>query len=388
MMHGLMSETMLPHVNGDNGSQYRVCMVNKEHKKNILIIKPGAIGDLLQLTPVIRALAGRYPGARISLLVGSRATATLFQHNPHVSDVIIFDKRGEHRSFSALLSLWKMLRAGEYGLVLNFQRSNLKAWFLATAAFPCRVLVYRKARNRIVHVVDNYLETIAPLDIAGQDRSLELFTGTDDEQFAEDVFSANGYGGKIVIALNPGASHPMKRWDTDQFAALGDELMGRLDARIVIIGGNDDIALASHIAASMALKPLVLTGKVTLLQVGAILKKCNLLVSGDTGPLHLATAVGTRVVGLFGAVDPARTGPVGTGHRVIQARGVECVPCRRNACNAGQRHACMKKILVKDVADAVVEMVAEKCSTPAISGDSEQALKKEQGGSHNRSIMV
>ena len=329
-------------------------------RKNILIIKPGAIGDLLQLTPVIRALSGRYPGVRISLLVGSQVTATLFRHNPCVSETMIFDRRREHRSFSELLKLWNRLRMGKYDLVLNFQRSSLKAWFLATAAFPCRVLVYRKARKRIVHVVDNYLETIAPLDIRGQDRSLELFTGREDEQYAEDIFSGNGLSGKIVIALNPGASHPVNRWDARQFAALGDELTKRLDARVLIIGGSDDITLASHIAASMATKPLVLAGKVTLLQVGAVLRKCDLLVSGDTGPLHLATAVGTRVVALFGAADPARTGPVGTGHRIIQARGVECAPCRSRACKASQHLACMKNILVKDVADAVVEMVAER----------------------------
>src|SRR6185369_16205134 len=127
-------------------------------KKNILIIKPGAIGDLLQLTPAIRALASAYPGARITLLVGTQATATLFLHHPLVSDTIIFDRRGEHRTILSLLRLWQQIRQGKYSLVVHFQRSNLKTWLLASAALPCRVLVYHKTRGRSVHVVDDYLE--------------------------------------------------------------------------------------------------------------------------------------------------------------------------------------------------------------------------------------
>jgi ADP-heptose:LPS heptosyltransferase len=100
-----------------------------------------------------------------------------------------------------------------------------------------------------------------------------------------------------------------------------------------------------------------MAGKTTLLQLGSILRKCDLLVSGDTGPLHLATAVGTRVVGLFGSVDPARTGPVGTGHRVIQAKNVSCVPCRKNDCSSSIYLNCMESISVEDVMNAVREML-------------------------------
>jgi ADP-heptose:LPS heptosyltransferase len=328
--------------------------------QNILIIKPGAIGDLIQLTPVIQALGAGYPGARITLLTGSRETATLFRYNPHVAETMVYDKRGEHRSLSSFLKLWRKIQKGRFDLVLQFQRSNLKTWFLALAAFPCRVLVYHKARSRTVHVVDNYLETLAPLGISRKNRDLELYTGRDDEQFAEDFFSGNGFHEKLVVALNPGASHPVNRWGPDRFAELADSLAERLGAVVLIIGGKEDIPLADRVAAKAASKPLVLAGKVTLLQLGAILKRCGILVSGDTGPLHLATAVGTRVVALFGAADPARTGPVGTGHRVIQAPGVQCVPCGSRACSGRQYLECMDKIPVAMVADAVTELVGDK----------------------------
>ena len=153
--------------------------------RNILVIKPGAVGDLLQLTPAIRALKKRFPSARITLLVGNTATADMFRHDPWLHDIVVFDRRGEHRSLSATLKLWRRLRAARFDLVVNYQRSNLKAWLLASAAFPCRVLVYEKARGRVVHAVVNHLETLAPLGISPtSDPNLELYPGKEDEMFA------------------------------------------------------------------------------------------------------------------------------------------------------------------------------------------------------------
>ena len=133
--------------------------------RTILIIKPGAVGDLLQLTPVMRELSRKFPEAHITLLLGSKASATMFLHNPHVHETIVFDRKGEHASLAGFLRLRRHIKQGGYDLVINFQRSNLKAWFLASAAFPCRVLVYRKARARSVHAVLNHVETLAPLGI-------------------------------------------------------------------------------------------------------------------------------------------------------------------------------------------------------------------------------
>ncbi len=336
-------------------------MANNTFRK-ILIIKPGAIGDLLQMTPVIRALARRYPGAHITVLVGTTATADLFSHNPHVGATLVFDRRGAHRSCSSRHALWQQLRRERFDLVVNFQRSNIRTWLLATAALPCRVLVYHKDPSR--HVVDNYLQTLSPLGIAGQDRTLELFPGIEDEQYADQLFTKNGWGGKTVIALNPGASHAVNRWGASRFASLADLLQDRFAGQILIIGGPEDGGLAEEILSLTRSKPIVLTGRATLLQLGAILRKCTVLVSGDTGPLHLATAVGTRVVALFGAADPARTGPVGNGHRIVQAGMIPCVPCRSRTCKRTPTDACMEAIAARDVADAVSEMIKSSQQGP------------------------
>jgi ADP-heptose:LPS heptosyltransferase len=325
--------------------------------RRILLIKPGAIGDLLQLTPVIRALHASYPEARISLLVGSQVTAQLFSHHPLIHETIVFDRRGEHRSVAALLRFRQQLRRAAYDLVLNFQRSNLRIWLLVTGLLPCRVLLYRKARSRVVHAVMNHLETLQPLGLTLPDPHLELFLGDDERQYAEQLFREEGLTGNRVVALNPGASHRVNCWGGERFARLADLLADLPGVRVIIIGGREDLTLAAEISAAAKSAPLVLTGKTTLLQLGAVLERCRVVVSGDTGPMHLATAVGTKVVALFGAADPERTGPVGSGHRVIRGSGVACVPCRKRSCAHVQYLACMAAILPEEVHGVVAGML-------------------------------
>ncbi len=124
----------------------------------------------------------------------------------------------------------------------------------------------------------------------------------------------------------------------------------------MLVGGPDDVLLCEEITAKAALKPLVLAGKTTLLQLAALLKQSDVLVTGDTGPMHIATAVGTPVVALFGAADPARTGPVGDRHRIVQAAEVVCVPCRSRVCRNKNYRDCMEKISPEMVFDAVAEI--------------------------------
>jgi ADP-heptose:LPS heptosyltransferase len=201
------------------------------------------------MTPVIRAIRLLIPDARITLLVASRISVELFRYNADVHECIIFYKRGDHRGFAKFWKLWRRIRACQFDLVLNFQRSNLKAWLLVAAAFPARVLVYHKATGRVVHAVRNHLETVAPLGIdpVAADNRLVLNTGEDAEAYADNLFCSLGFTGKNVVALNPGANHPVNRWNPMNFARLADRLSADNVARVVVIGGQEDSALAGEI---------------------------------------------------------------------------------------------------------------------------------------------
>jgi len=333
---------------------------------NILLIKPGAVGDLLQLTPSIRALKRKYPEARISLMVGSEAAAAMFRNNPNLHETMVFDRKGEHASLAGFLRLRGRISRAGYDLVVNFQRSNFRAWLLAAAAIPCRFLVYRKARGRTVHAVVNHLETLAPLGIdpAAADPTLEMFLGEEEKSYTERLFAEAGFGGRTVIALNAGASNRIKCWSTANFAVLANRLAAELGAGIVLVGGGNERDLAEAIRAGMTGEALDLVGKTSLTQLGAVLARCSLLVSGDTGPLHMATAVGTPVAALFGAIDPFRTGPVGKGHRVIRHAEISCVPCVAKTCVNKTHLECMEAITPDEVFDTVVAMLAERKENP------------------------
>lgn len=328
--------------------------------QNILIIKPGAMGDLLHLTPTIRGLRKRFPQARINILVGNTASIDLFRHHPDIADVLVYDRRGEHRSFSALLSLWKKISNRSYDLVINFQRSNLKTWFLTSAALPCRILTYHKTRTRVIHAVLDHLKTVKPLGITPNGDELDLYLAPEDRQHATALFEFNGLDKRPVVAINPGASHPVNRWSTAQFAALADRISNELNVAVIVVGGGGDTPLAHDIERLSTSQPLILTGTTTLLQLGAILEKSALLISGDTGPMHMATAVRTPVIALFGAADPSRTGPIGSGHRILQARDLTCVPCRSRKCSNSHYMECMERITVDDVFEAAREMLAQR----------------------------
>lgn len=328
--------------------------------KRILLFKPGAIGDLLQITPVIRALRQRYPAAHITVMVGNRGTVPLFANHPDVAEVLVFDRKGEHAAWGAYLQLWRTVATRRFDLVVNFQRSNIKGWLLLLAAFPARYLVYHKARGRQVHAVLNHLETIRPLGIDPLQVSseLEFFPDPSAIEAATALWQRYNLGAGSVVALNPGASHPVNRWSTASFAVLADLLQQDAHIRVVLIGGGGDRELADEIVAQVVHPVVDLVGQTDISTTGAVLARCDVLVSGDTGPMHLATAVRTPVVALFGAADPGRTGPVGAGHSVVQAAQLPCVPCSSRTC-ANQRYlACMEDITPVQVLQVVTAQLS------------------------------
>ena len=330
------------------------------HVSNILIIKPGAIGDLLHMTPVIRALKGLYPDARITIMVSSRVTATLFANNPMVEDVVIFDKKGEQRTWGGVFKLWKRLRPKNFDLVLNYQRSNLKGWALVTAAIPCRVLVYHKTRGKVIHAIEDHLRPLAPLGIDPKtaDRSLDFFPSEEEKAYAERFVAENGLAGKRLVAFNPGTSAENKCWPIGRFAELGDRLVREHGTAVVVVGSRDEAPLADAIRKGMKEKVYDLCG-CTLGELAALLKHCEFLATGDTGPMHVAAAVGTPVLALYGPISPVRSGPVGDGHRIVMHDELDCCPCNSFQCKIKDFRLCMETITVDEVTQAAAEMLAQ-----------------------------
>lgn len=326
--------------------------------RNILIFKPGAIGDLLHLTPVIRELNRKFPDARITLIVGSTISVDIFRNNPLVHEVIIYSKNGEHRSLSAFADLWLRLRSRHFDLVINYQRSNIKGWILMSATFPCRVLVYHKSRRSIVHAIVDHLRplTVLEIDPYTVDQKLDFFPLPEDEEYADRFISEQHLAGKRLIAFNPGTSHASKCWPIEQFAVLADRLAAEHGCEIIVVGSSHEMPLATAIRDGMHHQMHDLCG-CSLGELGALLKRTEFLVTGDTGPMHIASSVGTRVLALYGPISPERSGPVGEGHQIIMHDELDCCPCNRFDCKNRSFRLCMEMITVDEVAQIAAEML-------------------------------
>jgi heptosyltransferase-2 len=164
--------------------------------------------------------------------------------------------------------------------------------------------------------------------------------------------------GKPLIGMNPGATYGLaKCWYPDRFGEMGKRLSEKWQARVLLFGKEEERPIVHEILKHMGMKGIDLTGKTGLLQLAALIERCTLLVTNDTGTMHVATAVGTPVVAIFGSTPPLTTGPWGDGHVVVK-RDVPCSPCWKRICPTD--HQCMDLITVDEVEEAVDKQLRRK----------------------------
>lgn len=330
--------------------------------KRVLFFKPGAIGDLLHTLPALKSLKHKFPAAHICVVV-SPDLESLIQGTPIADQVLVFDKAKLKKSFLDFFSYGLQLRDGHYDLFIDLQPS-LRSFLLRLLSGAKQQIVYRKQKEirfgeRRLHAAENFMETLKPLEIADPVQFIELPVKDKARRSVERFLFREKPGGTgMLIALNcsVGAARPARNWFSERFAALGDRLIRELGATVVFIGGKEDQELVGGVMSAMREKALSTAGVFSIAESAALLARCACLVSSDTGPLHLATAVQTPVVGLFGSTDAARTGPIGKGHRVL-VKNIACIPCEKKHCRFGTR-ACMDAITVDEVFEAVRKAIS------------------------------
>ncbi len=325
--------------------------------KKVLFFKPGAIGDLLHALPALKALKQKYPAALVTVVV-SPGLESLLQGTPVADRVLVFDKSQLKKSLRYFIEFGLRLRDERYELFVDMQPSA-RSFVLRRICGAKQTLVYRKQKHagrvaRRLHAVHNFMETLRPIGIDESAESIELHLPDEALRSVDRFLSEKGVDrNRPLIALNcgVGAARPARNWFPERFGSLADRLIRELGAAVVFVGGKEDEELVRNVMAGMKETALSAAGELSIAESAALLARCACLVSSDTGPLHLATAVGTRVVGLFGSTDPMRTGPVGRGHRIL-IKDLACVPCEEKHCPLGMR-ACMDAISIEDVFQAV-----------------------------------
>ena len=326
-------------------------MTGDAQQRSACIVRTGGMGDLLLITPVLRALRERFPGIEIDYVVG-RPFADTVSGIPYLRRVLPWDKKADFRP-GRFLPFVRDLRRARYDLFLNFQPS-VKTTLMALGAHAGRTLTYRRipgndpATGRQVHAIDNFARTLAPLGVPQTlaDKRLDFFVPPTVQIALEARLAAEAgvAPGEPLVVVNPGATHLVNRWPAariaDLFALLAQTVPG---VRLALCGGPDDREMAQAILPLLrgGVRVTDFAGRTNIKELGALLARADVVVSGDTGPMHIASAVGTPLVALFGPADPDRTGPVGPRHLIVVNRdGLDCVPCRQRTCARGD-NACM-----------------------------------------------
>ncbi|MGI4787790.1 MAG: lipopolysaccharide heptosyltransferase II, partial [Janthinobacterium lividum] len=311
------------------------------------------MGDALLTTPAIAALRQEFPDAQIDTVVGAGAAAEVLQGNPDLNQIITRTARG---GAGRLMQTYRLLREGRYTDAIILPPLPAYAFAAWLARTPRRVGLAGRGMNhfltqlrqtRAVHMADAMLDTMPLLPNPQRPRHLVVDVDQTSEQAAALLFSEQGIEpGSPLIAVNVGATRPQKRWFAESFARTLD---GLSDVHVVLVGaGAEDTAMAADILRrTQSAKPINLVGKTQVKTLAAVLKRCDLLISADSGPMHLATAVGTPCVALFGSTDPNVTGPFDALSEAIY-KELFCAPCGNHpTCNG--RYDCLREITPDEV---------------------------------------
>jgi lipopolysaccharide heptosyltransferase I len=307
----------------------------------IAIVKLSALGDVIHALPVAHALRRRFPDARLTWIVEARESLLLKDH-PDLDGVIPVDTRKwRRRLFSPGeigTELWRSIRRfrnERFDVAIDLQgliksgiltaltgarfrigfdrgrcREPLNAWFTNVRVVP--------PPSRI-HVVDQYLALLEPLGVRDREPVFHLPSSSEAEQRIEAFFADHGIKPRDrLVALNPGAGRPEKRWPLSHFRALAERLSVGAGVRIILLWGPDEEALVREIAEGLTVRPF-LGPPTSLIELAVLLRRCALIVGSDTGPLHLGAALGRPTLGLYGPTSGRRNGPYGPRGRAIQS---------------------------------------------------------------------
>lgn len=330
--------------------------------KRILIVRTDRIGDLLLSTPVIKALRDSYPNAYIAVMVSPYAK-DIVEGNPYCDGIISYDKEGKHKSWQRTLKFSRNLKKKKFDLAVILHPTNRVHWVAFLAGIPKRVGYGRKCGFLLTdkikhskhlgekHELEYNLDLIRYLGIHPKDKSLFMPLNPDSQKQIEELFEELGINNNDrLLAIHPGASCSSKIWQNSRFAEVADKLIEKYGFKVLVVSGLKDIPLARNVIKLMRYPAIDLAGKTSVSQLASVLKRCQLFISNDSGPVHIASALGVPVISIFGrsqkGLGPKRWGPLGEKNKVLH-KEVGCIECLAHNCL--KNFECLKAITVDDV---------------------------------------
>jgi len=358
-----------------DAARYKICAAVTRpptDARRILIIKPSSLGDIVHALPVLAALREAYPDAYIAWMVATPFVDLLRDH-PMLDEVIPFDRRRYGRMWynpAAALDFWRFVwrvRRKRFDLIVDLQgliRSGLLSLFsgaktrigFADAHEGAWLFYTRRVRcpREAEHAVDRNLCLACGLGLDVTTPRFPLAVTPQEKVEARNLLAGGADSVPASFtAVVPGARWPSKIWPAEHYADLIDRLERPPAHRCVLLGSPQDRALANQIAKRCRSQPIDLVGHTTLRQLTALLSLAREVVCGDSGPMHIAAALGRPVWALFGPTNPRRTGPYGDTARILM-HAVPCAPCYRRVCPLGHQE-CLRGLRPQQVLGPVRE---------------------------------
>ena len=335
--------------------------------RNILIIKLRYIGDVLLATPMVRAIKAAQPDVRVTMMV-NRGTEDVLSGNPDVDEIMVLDKG----SLAAQSRLIAGLRGRQFDTVIDLTDGDRSAFLTWISGAPVRIGFNDEHRWRgryytevvqpvpgIRHRIDRDLAALKPLGIHPNEKPPRLWLTGEDEASANQLLDQLGIrGDRPIVIIQPAARYWFKAWPYERFAELADRLASDYGCQVLIGGSREEEALAQRIHEAAKSRPISMAGLATLKQFAAIAKRAALFVGNDSGAMHIASAVSTPVVALFGPSNPLEWGPRGGPVNAIYME-LDCRVCFHPTCRRGESN-CMRLITVDAVYASVQRMLDKK----------------------------
>ena len=344
--------------------------------QQILVTRTDRIGDLVLSTPVFEALRRKFPGAHLACLT-LLENRSVVEGNPYLNEVILYDKHGSEKGWWGNFIFSQKLAGKKFDAVIHLHPTNrmhLMSWL---ARIPVRIGYRKKNGWALTHSIEDKkaeglrheseynFDLLKFLDAELPPRVSTHFPLKEKDRISLEILLRNldFHGVKPYVVLNPSASCPSKIWPASRFAALSDRIQKEHRFQTALIGSRQDRLFAAKVKERSETPIFDLSGKLSLGMLGWFLKRARLLISNDSGPVHVARAVGTPVISIFGrnlsGLSPKRWGPLGDGGVVVH-KEVACPVCLAHRCRIN--FLCLDVVSVEDVFRSASEILAGRAA--------------------------
>jgi len=338
-------------------------VVGQQMPRKIFVRATNWIGDGVMMTPALGAIRETFPDAEI-VVAANPLVAQLFTQHPWCDRVMVYDRKGLHKGLRGFFRFIREVRAEGFDLAILLQKAFEAALLAFLAKIPRRIGFSTDARRllltsstaltdevKYLHHSRHYLHMLRTFGIEGETQNLTLQLTSEEEARAVETLGEGRW-----VAINPGAAYgSAKRWYPERFAAVADTLAGELNVRVVLIGGPGEKQIGQDIEEAMTGECLNLIGETSVREMMAVISRCVLMITNDSGPMHVAAALQVPIIAIFGPTDHTTTYPWSELYQVVRAE-VECAPCLKRTCPTD--HRCMLSVSSDDVVKAARKFIA------------------------------